>query len=751
MKPTFRYPALAGLLCAMAMGSAQAQTTITSGGASFVRPATSAFDASPTANFTGAGTGDYVFETGWWFRVSGATQETFFPVPTNITAAGNSSTITWADPSGTGAFSASEVATITSTVAGSGTVRMDMTITNSSAANPLTVDLFHFIDLDVNGTAGTDSVAQPTAGVPLLRVTDTTAGFAEYTGHGANAFLVRPFAATTDVAGLLGDTLVTNFDNSGVPATSIDMTGGMQWSLVIPASGSRTITVYFTGNEAAPIPGGGNLAPVFSYTPAAGGTVNFTGGGAVGSTANASIAVAIGTAGSGSGATATTTTTCTVPGGFSGFGQSVTAVGAAAATSGGPLTGSCTLGAAAVNATMTCNENQGGTNVSRTFNLVCPAGAAGTVAPTFTYAPPAGGPVNFTGGTTVGSPATASIPASIGTAGSGSGTAATTTTTCVAPSGFTGFTQSVTAVGNAATTSGGPLTGSCTLGAAVANATMTCTENQGGTNVSRTFNLVCPAGVAGNVAPTFTYAPPAGGPVNFTGGTTVGSTGTASIAASIGTAGSGSGTAATTTTTCVAPSGFTGFTQSVTAVGNAATTSGGPLTGSCTLGAAAANATMTCTENQGGTNVSRTFNLVCPAGTASGVVGVLSASVAFGPQALNSTFQRVLTITNTGAGALTVNTISAVTAPFAQVAGGTCGATPFALAGGAQCTVFYTFTPTTQGDFSQVVTITSTGGTVTATLSGRGVAVIQLPLGGPASLLLLGLLGLAAMLVLRRR
>ena len=117
-------------------------------------------------------------------------------------------------------------------------------------------------------------------------------------------------------------------------------------------------------------------APQFTYTPAAGGAVNFTGGTTVGSTGNASIAVAIGTPGLGTGASATTTTTCVVPVGFSGFGQSVTAEGAAVSTTGGPLSGSCVLGASQVVQSMTCTENQGGTPVTRTFDLTCPAGTA---------------------------------------------------------------------------------------------------------------------------------------------------------------------------------------------------------------------------------------------------------------------------------------------------------------------------------------------------------------------------------------
>jgi trimeric autotransporter adhesin len=122
--------------------------------------------------------------------------------------------------------------------------------------------------------------------------------------------------------------------------------------------------------------------------------------------------------------------------------------------------------------------------------------------------------------------------------------------------------------------------------------------------------------VSADVAPQFAYAPAAPGPVNFTGGTTVGSIATGTITVSIGTAGAGSGAAATTTTTCTAPGGFTGFGQSVTAIGADAATSGGPLTGTCTLAAMANTQSMTCIENRGGTPTTVNFDLTCPAGSA---------------------------------------------------------------------------------------------------------------------------------------
>ncbi|HRI03767.1 MAG TPA: DUF2012 domain-containing protein [Pyrinomonadaceae bacterium] len=225
--------------------------TLTAGGATYTIPATSHYDATQTSNLTGVGTGDYLFEDGWWFRVSGDTAESFFPVPTATNCTGANGTVTWTDVSSRG-FSATNTLNLASASAGTGRLTLTMSVTNLSAANPLTISLFHGADLDVNGTAGTDNA---TLLVPnnYMRVADTTAGFAEYGSFGppANAYLVRPFAATTDVFGLLGDTAVTNFDNTGLPGTSFDFTGAYQWNnMVIPPSGTTTVSVIITGNTA---------------------------------------------------------------------------------------------------------------------------------------------------------------------------------------------------------------------------------------------------------------------------------------------------------------------------------------------------------------------------------------------------------------------------------------------------------------------------------------------------------------------
>jgi hypothetical protein len=242
-------------------------------------------------------------------------------------------------------------------------------------------------------------------------------------------------------------------------------------------------------------------------------------------------------------------------------------------------------------------------------------------------------------------------------------------------------------------------------------------------------------------APIFAYSPAPAATVPFTGGTTVGSTATASIAVSVGTAGVGTGAAATTTTTCTAPTApFTGFGQTVTAEG-AGAISGGPLTGSCTLGATAVTQTLTCSENQGGTPVVRTFELNCPAGTAvpitstpvSGSLVTLPAQVLGGPA---TTFD--INFQNPGVAAATV-TCTAPTATQFTVAPLTFSVP---AAGNASTTV--TYSSAVIGTFTGVLNCTSGAQNFTFNLTGTtGGAARAVPVGGNGLNILLALATLA--------
>jgi uncharacterized repeat protein (TIGR01451 family) len=106
-----------------------------------------------------------------------------------------------------------------------------------------------------------------------------------------------------------------------------------------------------------------------------------------------------------------------------------------------------------------------------------------------------------------------------------------------------------------------------------------------------------------------------------------------------------------------------------------------------------------------------------------GQLTIAPASIDFGDQGINTSSATLdITLGNSGTAALNVTALTAATAPFALV-GGTCpGATPFAIAVGATCTLSYQFTPTATGPFSQNISVTADApGSGSFSLSGNGV------------------------------
>lgn len=125
----------------------------------------------------------------------------------------------------------------------------------------------------------------------------------------------------------------------------------------------------------------------------------------------------------------------------------------------------------------------------------------------------------------------------------------------------------------------------------------------------------------------------------------------------------------------------------------------------------------------------------------------------------SSTAQTV-TLSNTGTAPGDITALSINTAVF-SISGGTCGATPFTLAAGADCTVTLTFSPTAAGAAAGTLSFTAstgagTGTNATVALTGNGTAppprITTVPVDSPWALAaLLGMFGLLAGVTLRRR
>jgi hypothetical protein len=145
-----------------------------------------------------------------------------------------------------------------------------------------------------------------------------------------------------------------------------------------------------------------------------------------------------------------------------------------------------------------------------------------------------------------------------------------------------------------------------------------------------------------------------------------------------------------------------------------------------TASAESATLVITVTIKDGGLSSSQLFK-VSLSGTGSASVpgvGLSPASLTFGGQLLTTTSTaQTVTLTNTGTGALTVNSIAA-SGDFAETSAGTsaCPVSPATLAAGANCTISVTFAPTAVGARTGTLTITDNAGGSphTVPLSGTG-------------------------------
>ncbi len=256
---------------------------------------------------------------------------------------------------------------------------------------------------------------------------------------------------------------------------------------------------------------------------------------------------------------------------------------------------------------------------------------------------------------------------------------------------------------------------------------------------SITFTVVAP--------PQFAYAPVPGSTVTAVGGIAVGSTGNLTITPSIGTAGAGSGPGETTTLTCTAPTApFFGFGQTVTAVGSGPI-SGGPLSGTCILGASAVTQTLTCVENRGGTPLTHTWTLSCPAGTLLPLTSTPASgsSITLPSQALGGTSTTAtLQFQNPNAAAATVTCTAPAASQF------TVSPLTINVPANGNASTTITYNSTVVGSFTGTLNCTAGTQSFTFTLLGSTVATSVDTLSPLGKLLLVfGVLGVG-LLALRR-
>lgn len=224
---------LVTLLIWMSNESLVAQGVISQGASSWA-VTVDHFDGTPEVDFLGLNPvplADHLVQSGWFYRVAGDAAESFFPVPDTQSYVANTATLDWINVNGQG-FDATEIQTLTK-IGNSFRIQLTLKIRNSSGA-PLTLDLFHAADMELNGTAGDDAGVLAVANSEIT-ISDGGTITGRYRAVGNSNYAVRTAGGGTDTIGLLNDGDVDNYDNTGLPFAAGDITMGFQWvGMVIP-------------------------------------------------------------------------------------------------------------------------------------------------------------------------------------------------------------------------------------------------------------------------------------------------------------------------------------------------------------------------------------------------------------------------------------------------------------------------------------------------------------------------------------
>lgn len=578
----------------------------------------------------------------------------------------------------------------------------------------------NFTGVTVVGTTGAGQIAVTPSGGAASGT--TTLGSFTLTGADAASFALTSAATLTFTAGVSTVQNVTLSCTSGANAR----TANLQATETI--TGGATTQRFWVLN----CPAGSPIGPSLAYAPTAGasagtgGPVNFTGVTIVGSTGSGQIAVTP----SGGAASGTTTLGSFTLSGADAAAFARTSAATLTFTAGVPtvqnITLTCTSAAAARTANLQATETiTGGATTQRFWVLSCPAGAP--VGPTLAYNPAAGasagtgGPVNFTGVTTVGTSGNGQIVVTpSGGAASGTTTLDNFTLSGADAASFT-RTSAATLTFTAGVATAQNITLTCVSGAAARTANLQATETvSGGATTQRFWVLNCPAGTP--VGPSLSYSPSAGasagtgGPVGFTGVTTVGTTGNGQIVVTpSGGAAAGTTTLGSFTITGADAAAFT-RTSAATLTFTAGVVTAQNITLTCTSAATLRTANLQATETiTGGATTQRFWVLNCPAGGAVPVGPTLAYTPAAGATSGTGgpvTFTGVTTIGSTGNGVIDVT-------PSGGAASGTTTLGSFTITGADAAsfarTSAATLTFTAGVATPQSVTLTCTSGSTLRT------------------------------------
>lgn len=199
--------------------------------------------ATVDVQFTGSSAGDMAYDSWWFYRVSGGSFESAFANPDLELYSGAVGSLVWNDPAATGQFSAALSFEVIDPGTG-GNLFQNMRITNTSGSS-LTIDIFHYTDLDLDGNSGGDAASLGSSPDGILINQSDGTHTAPLIGYGADAYRVTQYRQLLQD---LTDNNVDDLNNSGLPINNRDVTVGFQWSVTIGAGSHADFMTQFASN-----------------------------------------------------------------------------------------------------------------------------------------------------------------------------------------------------------------------------------------------------------------------------------------------------------------------------------------------------------------------------------------------------------------------------------------------------------------------------------------------------------------------
>lgn len=178
---------------------------------------------------TGPGGGNQVSESWWFFRVAGDDRELAFGAPDIELYEGSIARLEWSDPGQSGLFSAVLALEVIDSGVGEGNLFQSLAIVNTGST-ALSIELFHYTDLNVAGSSNGDSAALDAAPDGISMTVRDGLDSASLVAFGADAFHV---GRSNRVLRDLTDDRVDDLDGSGLPFDSGDFTAAFQWSQTV--------------------------------------------------------------------------------------------------------------------------------------------------------------------------------------------------------------------------------------------------------------------------------------------------------------------------------------------------------------------------------------------------------------------------------------------------------------------------------------------------------------------------------------